>query len=123
MRGLATALCLVAGPAVADFSCLLTDANCRADCAEISVRFSIDASQFVAPQDRNDPPRRQISEVTMVDRRFTAQAIMMDGGIVGFHEDAGAIGSALLIVQADGSARLTLQPENRTHFGHCSTTD
>jgi hypothetical protein len=123
MRGLATALCLVAGPAVADFSCLLTDANCRADCAEISVRFSIDASQFVAPQDPSDPPRRQVSDVTMGDRRFNAQAIMMDGGIVGFHQDAGETARALMIVQADGSARLTLEPENQTLLGTCITTD
>jgi hypothetical protein len=84
------------------------------------VRFSIDASQFVAPQDPSDPPRRQNS-VTMgtVAQRTSDQ--VMDGGIVGFHQDAGETARALMIVQADGSARLTLEPENQTLIGTCIT--
>ncbi len=120
MTPLAIALCVMAAPAAADLSCLLSDANCLTDCEETSVRFSVDASQFVAPQDPNDPPRRQVSDVTIGERRFTAQAIMMDGGVSGFHEDAGEMGSALMVVQSDGSARLILQPENRTLLGRCT---
>lgn len=113
-------LCFMAAPAAADLSCLLTDVDCPSDCAETSVRFNIDTSQFVNAQDLNDPPRRQVSDVTMGDRRFTAQAIMMDGGIIGFHEDAGELGSALMIVQPSGAARLTLQPQNITLRGMCT---
>jgi hypothetical protein len=123
MKRLAVVLCITGAPAAADLFCSLTDASCQTDCAETSVRFSIDASQFVAPQDPSDPPRRQVSDVTMGDRRFYAQAIMMDGGIVGFHETASDPGSALMIVQSDGYARLTLEPENRTLLGTCITTD
>jgi hypothetical protein len=123
MRRLAAVLCVTAAPAAADLSCLLTDETCLRDCDETSVRFSIDASQFVAPQDLGDPPRRQVSDVIMGDRRFNAQAIMMDGGIVGFHQDTGETASALMIVQADGSARLTFEPENQTLLGTCITTD
>ncbi|WP_245540841.1 hypothetical protein [Octadecabacter antarcticus] len=113
-------LCFMAAPAAADLLCLLTDVNCLSDCAETSVHFSINTSQFVDAQDPNDPPRRQVSDVAIGDRRFTAQAIMMDGGIVGFHEDAGELGSALMIVQASGAARLTLQPQNITLRGMCT---
>ena len=123
MTRLAAVLCVMAVPAAADLYCRLIDSTCLTDCAETSVRFSIDASQFVAPQDPSDPPRRQVSDVTMGDRRFNAQAIMMDGGIVGFHQDAGETARALMIVQADGSARLTLEPENQTLLGTCITTD
>jgi hypothetical protein len=87
------------------------------------VRFSIDSSPFLAPQDSNDPPRRQVNDVTMGDSRFNAQAIMMDGGIVGLHRDAGETARALMIVQADGSALLTLEPENQTLLGTCITAD
>jgi hypothetical protein len=48
---------------------------------------------------------------------------MMDGGIVGLHRDAGETARALMIVQADGSARLTLEPENQTLLGTCITAD
>ncbi len=123
MTRLAAVLCVLAVPTAADLSCRLTDSTCLTDCAKTSVRFSIDASQFVAPQDPSDPPRRQVSDVAMGDGRFNAQAIMMDGGIVGFHRDAGETARALMIVQADGSARLTLEPENQTLLGTCITTD
>ena len=98
---------------------MLTDAACTTDCAQTHVQFSIDASQFVAPQSPDDPPRRQITHVVLDDARFVAQAIMMDGGIRGFHEDAGELGSRLMIVHADGSARLNLQPQNRQLVGEC----
>jgi hypothetical protein len=48
MTRLAAVLCVLAVPTVADLSCRLTDSTCLTDCAETSVRFSIDASQFVA---------------------------------------------------------------------------
>jgi hypothetical protein len=41
-------------PAAADLFCRLIDSTCLTDCAETFVRFSIDASQFVAPQDPSD---------------------------------------------------------------------
>jgi len=93
---------------------------CTTRCDDLNVQFTIDASQFVSAQDPSDPPRRQVTQVTMGDRQFIAEAIMMDGGITGFHEDAGSLGSALMIVQADGSARLSLLPENRLLTGQCT---
>jgi hypothetical protein len=85
------------------------------------VRFSIDASQFVAPQDPSDPPRRQVKSVTMgtVAQR-TSQA--MDGGIVGFHQDAGETARALMIVSRRIGAP-DLEPENQTPLGTCIKTD
>lgn len=111
---------VLAAPAFADIRCELTDSECTLLCATMSVDFAIDASQFANPQDRNDPPRRQITTVTMDDMVFVAEAIMLPGGIVGFHEDAGEIGSRLMIVQSDGRARLTLQPANTTWVGTCA---
>ena len=120
MKTLAALACILAGPAAANLSCSLTDKTCDTDCAVTSVQFHIDKNQFVDAQSPADPPRRQITNVTMGNRTFTAQAIMMDGGILGFHEDAGEIGSALMIVQADGTARLRLQPSNQTLTGTCT---
>lgn len=123
MKILIAVATLLADQASAELSCGLTDVTCDTNCAVTSVQFHVDKSQFVDAQDPADPPRRQVTQVTMGARMFNAQAIMMDGGILGFHEDAGEIGSALMIVQADGSARLLLQPENQTLTGGCTTTN
>lgn len=119
----AAALLLIAGPSWAQINCTLTMPDCTTDCASMSVSFEIDASQFVAPQNPNDPPRRQITTVDMDGARFVAQAIMLPGGVRGFHEEAGALGSRLLIVQPDGTARLSLQPQNQTWLGACTSSE
>lgn len=118
---IAAGLCLMASPAVADLECVLQVRGCVIDCVETTVNFTIDTSQFVAPQSPRDPPRRQVATVTLNDATFVAQAIIMQGGVVGFHEDAGALGSRLMIVQPDGTARLTLQPSNQRLEGQCTT--
>lgn len=111
---------LWATPALAqDLICVMEDPFCTQGCSPLDIAFSIDSSQFAAPQDPNDPPRRQITTVNYGDTTFVATAIMMPGGIVGFHEDAGALGSRLMIVQSSGQARLTLQPLNTTLTGSC----
>lgn len=111
-----------ASPAFAELDCILHDPTCTADCTPTSVRFAIDPAQFVAAQNPDDPPRRQITTVTMNDSPFIAEAIMMQGGVRGFHEDAESLGSRLMIVKPNGSARLTLQPQNKTLIGQCTDT-
>jgi hypothetical protein len=115
----ASLLCVFATQAAA-FDCTLQDIACTTDCAQVSVRFEIDTAQFAAAQNSADPPRRQITTVTMDGATFVAQAIMMPNNVRGFHEDAGEIGSRLMIVQRDGSARLSLQPSNTTLTGQCT---
>ena len=114
MKLIAGLTCLLATPAVAQFDCVLKDRSCVANCAQIEVRFDIDEAQFADP---HDPPRRQVTMVTQNNATFAATAIMMTHGVRGFHEDAGELGSRLMIVQADGAARLTLQPDNVTLVG------
>lgn len=113
---------LCASPAMAEMTCTLQNTNCIDDCPQTTVIFDVDPNQFVAPLDPNDPPRRQITTVTLNGATFTAEAIMMQGGIVGFHEDAVELGSRLMIVQADGTARLTMQPSSQTLTGLCETS-
>lgn len=112
---------LLAGQAHAqDYICYMRELPCASECSDTTVEFSIDTSQFAAPQDPNDPPRRQVTQVTLDDTSFSAEAIWMSGGIRGFHHDAGALGSRLMIVQREGYARLSLQPENQTLTGFCT---
>lgn len=101
--------------------CTLTDPQCVQDCEPVEVTFHVDPNQFVAPQNSNDPPRRQVTTVVMNDATFVAEAILLDSGAQGFFEDAGELGSRLMIVQPDGSARLLLQPGRRVFEGTCLT--
>lgn len=118
----AVLLCFVTGQANAEIVCELTREMCRSDCDVKTVRFDVDAAQFVAPQSTDDPPRRQVTMVTLDGARFVAEAILMPNGARGFHEDAGALGSRLMIVQPDGMARLFVMPENVTYLGVCETS-
>lgn len=122
LGALALVLALLHAPALmaAAFSCVLTDMACAMLCEETRVSFAIEPAQFVDPISPNDPPRRQTTQVAMNDARFVAQAIMMPGGVFGFHEDAGELGRRLMIVRADGSARLSLRPSNVTLTGTCT---
>ncbi len=104
----------------ADLNCVLSVKDCTSDCIQITVAFRIDPHQFVDPQNTNDPPRRQITRVQLDNEDFNAEAIMLPGGILGFHDDAGELGRRLMIVQPDGRARLTLQPKNENWVGHCA---
>lgn len=119
MRALAVLVSLAAAPAAAQLDCTLQNDACFSDCAQMSVTFTIDASQFVAPQDPDDPPRRQITTVQMDDARFVAEAIMLPGDVVGFYENTAQLGTRLMIVQPDGSTRLIMQPQNQTWRGTC----
>jgi hypothetical protein len=53
---------------------------------------------------------------------LNAQANAMDGGIVGFHQDAGETARALMIVSRRIGAP-DLEPENQTPLGTCIKTD
>lgn len=118
MRGIAAALSLAATPLWA-LDCTLTRDGCVADCQTIAVSFNIDAAQFAQPQDPNDPPRRQMTTVQMDRAVFVAEAILMPGGARGFYEDAGALGSRLMIVQTNGNTRMALQPSGQIWVGQC----
>ena len=121
MKGAALFLSLCATQSNAiDLSCTLQNAACFTDCADKSVTFSIDPNQFVAAQNPNDPPRRQVTTVNIDGIRFVAEAIMLSGGILGFHEDAGEIGRRLMIVQPNNTARLSLSPANEVWTGTCT---
>lgn len=86
----------------------------------MQVAFDSDASQFAPPLNPDDPPRTQVTIVRMDGATFAAEAIMLPGGVVGFHEDAGAHGRRLMIVQRGGRARLALQPQNEVWSGLCT---
>ncbi|SLN15910.1 hypothetical protein [Pseudooctadecabacter jejudonensis] len=122
-RTLAVCLALPATTGQADWTCRLTQVGCDLICPDMQVAFEVDRNQFVNPQNPNDPPRRQVTTVTMDDATFVAQAILMAGGVEGFHEDAGALGSRLMIVRPDGTARLTLRPQNTEWTGQCVKSD
>ncbi len=120
----ATALaCVLGEPAAAGWSCDMAEENCLTGCERANVTFHIDPNQFVAPQNANEPPRRQVTRVSMNDAVFVAEAILMQGGAEGFYEDGGELGRRLMIVQPDGEARLTLQPRNITLTGECARVD
>ena len=111
-----------AAPAAAGvFACQMTEADCPT-CAPLPVTFTLTRAQFVGPQHPNDPPRRTTSRVEMDGTAFTAEAILMKTGAAGFYDDAGPQGTRLLIVQPDGTARYTEQPEGRTLTGTCTET-
>ncbi|MEL6958482.1 MAG: hypothetical protein AAGL89_05960 [Pseudomonadota bacterium] len=112
-------LTAIAGPASA-WECALTLQDCFDNCDKMQVRFEIDDSQFAPPINPNDPPRRQVTLVEMDGARFAAEALKMGGGIEGFYEEAGELGSRLMIVQPNGSARLSLRPINEVWTGQCS---
>ena len=121
MKSLVAILCLVAGKSLAtDLVCTLTDEACVANCAQTQVTFAIDFNQFVAPQNPNDPPRRQVTRVTVDADTFMAEAIAMDGGVLGFDHNDGSGGATLMIVQPDGTTRLSRQPQGRILTGLCT---
>ena len=113
----------LAGPVQAGWSCDLMRENCEGECQTANVRFHIDPNQFVAPQNPNEPPRRQVTQVTMDRALFRAEAILMQSGAEGFYADAEAMGRRLMIVQPDGRARLTMQPQNITLTGQCTRVE
>lgn len=116
---LAAALICFASPAFSELNCILTNTACDADCVELAVSFEIDETQFVAPQDASDPPRRQVTQVQMGSDRFIAEAILFQDSTRGFYEDGVELGQRLMIVRPDGAARLTLQPANEIWVGTC----
>ncbi|MDB2369036.1 hypothetical protein N9V68_00420 [Octadecabacter sp.] len=112
-----TALALIAGQAAAvDLTCGMRDAACLGGCAQTNVQFTVNPAQFADPVSPRDPPRRQVTTVTVGNSTFTAQPILLSGGIVGFDDGTG---HRLMIVQPDGAARLTLQIQDRVLIGHC----
>lgn len=121
MKRLAALMSLLAGQAAAvDLDCTLTDVACVTVCPETTATFTIDLNQFVAPQDPNDPPRRQITRVTLNADTFTADAIAFADGTLGFHHGADTSDRTLLIIQPDGAARLSRLPDNQILTGRCS---
>ncbi len=106
----------------AALTCLATtahadDIRCAMDNGE-ALTFAIDRTQFVAPQDPNDPPRRKISQVSLGDKRFPAEPFII-GPVRGFHADGLGGSSVMFSVVADGSAKLANTRTGETLTGTC----
>ncbi|MBS0122548.1 hypothetical protein [Thetidibacter halocola] len=69
-----------------------------------TLRFTLDPAQFADPVSPDEPPRRQLSRVTLPNVELTAEAILTQDGGRGFFLAERAM---LLIRHSDGSATLT----------------
>ena len=114
MVRLATFCALLAGPIAAE--------TITCDLGGDMLRFTIDHSQFVNPQDPNDPPRRKITTVQYADKQFPAEPIVM-GDLRGFHAEGLGGTAALFIVQPGGAAALTNHKLGQRIEGTCQVVD
>lgn len=94
------------------YDCLLT----RGD-AQLRLRFDIDPASFSPPLDAKDPPRRQVSRVTIGARpSFEAEALLSRGGTRGFWSG----GHGVMLTRApDGTARMTDGDDTAPWRGDC----
>ncbi|MGP6088362.1 hypothetical protein [Antarctobacter jejuensis] len=112
--GAAAALSALAGAVRAaslEYDCLLTrdDANLR-------LSFTFEPASFAPALDPADPPRRQVSRVTVEGATFEAEALLTGDGTRGFW----AAGRGLMLTRApDGAARLTDDAHAAPWHGHC----
>lgn len=104
------------GPAragVESYDCAMT----RGD-ASLTLRFDIDPASFAPALDAGDPPRRQVSRVTVGDSGFMAEAILSETGQRGFWAPAR---NWLLTMERDGKARLSAA-QGSAWNGYCKET-
>ena len=94
------------------------------DCATsaLSITFDIDLRQFAPPVNPGDPPRRKITQAQIGAARVAAEPFIMPDGTRGFWEDAGALGSRMLVSRPDGTARYSERPLNAVWTGHCEVS-
>ncbi|ETA50438.1 hypothetical protein [Ponticoccus alexandrii] len=105
---------LLAGEAAAmeTWSCQL-----QGDCGALDLRMVLDPAVLSDPVASGEPQRRWTAQVTMVDDRFDAEALLTDDGWRGFHRGA----EGLMLTKApDGTARLTRGAVEWT--GRCEET-
>ena len=82
------------------------------------LQFDIDMTQFAPPVDQGEPPRRRVSSVVMGDETFEAEPMVM-GDLRGFWTDGNQPDQVVLIIQADGTATLTVGADGDELAGRC----
>ena len=126
--GLTAAICALAAPGTAapfeQVSCRLS-APCpdATPCAAqpVTARFEIDLGQFSPPLLRGDPPRRQVTQVQLGQRRFRAEPIVMKNGVRGFWAKLDGV-DHLLTIQRDGIGTYTRTPPGELLTGQCEVS-
>ncbi len=112
----------LAGPSLADSLACELQKECRANnvCDEtiVDLTFEIDRLQFIDPQDRSEPPRRKLSQVSMADRQFPAEPFLM-GDVRGFWAEGLAGSHSIFIVNADGTAKFSNSEMGEHLIGTC----
>lgn len=100
----------LSGPAMAEVvSC---------DLSGTPVRFTIDRAQFAPALDPAEPPRRQVTTVTMDGTTFPAEPILM-GGVRGFWAAARDGSEKMMVMQSDGSAAYADSATGQRITGTC----
>ncbi len=125
MKAALAFLAVMASPASAQLVECTLSAPCPGTVCvgeNVAVRFEIDRSQFAPPIDPKEPPRNKVTHVRMGGFGFAAEPILM-GDVLGFWEDAEALGNRMLIVQPDGTARYSEQPSGKDMTGTCEVSN
>ncbi len=98
-------ICLLASPVLAErIACTLSKpCTTQAPCpSPVNLNFTIDRNQFSAAVHPQDPPRKQVTMVTLGGIRFSAEPMII-GETRGFWEDGEAMGARMFTMQPDGS--------------------
>ena len=119
---LALAALLMSGPVMADrVECRLS-APCPGSgiCVQdiVPLSFEIDRNQFVAPVDANEPPRNKVTQVDLGGVKFAAEPLII-GDMMGFWEDAEAMGERMFTLGPDGMGLYTEWPAGVELSGEC----
>lgn len=102
---------------VTDIACTLSDGT-----TPRSLSFAIDASQFADPVNPDDPPRQQRTQVTMNGAVFVAEPMILPGNRRGFWAENLGDTELLLIIDPDGSAKLSDTSLGAVFVGSCTST-
>lgn len=84
--------------------------------------FEIDRSQFAPPVHRDEPPRVKVTHVDLGGIRFAAEPMII-GDIIGFWEDAEAMGSRIFTLGPDGIGVYNEDPAGIRLTGRCEVSD
>lgn len=87
--------------------------------AAVTLRFESDQRQFAPAISPDDPPRQLRSHVIQDGQHYVAEPFQMAGGVRGFWADDRRDGAVLLMVEADGAARMTDQALDQVLSGRC----
>ncbi|MFZ5961744.1 hypothetical protein ACOXXX_02235 [Thalassococcus sp. BH17M4-6] len=121
MRLVALILAIAPLPALGD----VLDCTLQAEDAAVEsrLRFEIDRRQFAPATSPNEPPRQVRSYVTQDGVRYVAEPFLMQGGVRGFWAENRQGGSALLVIEADGAAKMTDQALGLALTGTCEDVE